>query len=75
MKTHLEKSIPLRGHKLFWGAIDKEKLGFVGKILFTCFRGKSKDQRDWEQIGGWADGIVKALKAEGLVEEVENEGS
>lgn len=72
MKTHLEKSIPLKDHKLFWGAIEKEKLGFVGKILFTCFRGKSEDKRDWEQIEGWADGIVKALKADGVVEEAEN---
>jgi menaquinone-dependent protoporphyrinogen oxidase len=62
MEKWLRKSIALRGHKLFQGMWNSEKLGVLFKCIFSCFGGKYEDRRNWDAIDEWADGIVRELR-------------
>jgi len=62
MEKWLRKSIALRGHKLFQGAWNSEKMGILFKCVFSCFGGKYEDRRNWEVIDEWADGIVREVR-------------
>ena len=52
-----------REHHVFWGALDRKKLGFMGHFI-PAVAGVDGDFRDWEEIRGWAEGIAQALVRE-----------
>ena len=66
----VRKEIPeLRGHALFKGRVEKEHLGWPGKLLFKFFPNlwKFGDFVEWEKVDAWADEVGIELK--GVVNE------
>ncbi|CZS87968.1 uncharacterized protein RCO7_00941 [Rhynchosporium graminicola] len=60
----VSKKIPVQEHKLFWGCVSKQQMVGCFNFFFTCFGLKYEDQRDWEAMDEWADGISKLLRNE-----------
>ena len=59
IEKKIRKEIPdLQGHKLFFGRIEQESLGWFMRAIFKCCISekeiKDGDQIDWEEIGTWA---------------------
>lgn len=48
-------------HKVFFGALDRSKLGFGERMLVKAVKAPDGDFRDWEAIRSWADGIAAEL--------------
>lgn len=59
----LMSSTGARGHQLFTGCIDRQRLGFGERAVMRAVGGKEGDFRDWDAIAGWASEIATALKA------------
>jgi menaquinone-dependent protoporphyrinogen oxidase len=59
----LVSSTRARGHRLFGGKLDKEKLGFGEKAVVLAFRAPEGDFRDWDEIRAWAGEIAADLTA------------
>jgi menaquinone-dependent protoporphyrinogen oxidase len=53
-----------RGHRMFFGALDHEKLGFGERMMVKAVKAPDGDFRDWDAISTWADEIGREL-AEG----------
>jgi menaquinone-dependent protoporphyrinogen oxidase len=62
------EAIHPRDHRVFFGAIDSSKFGFLHRLLnrMPANRGKALfpegDFRDWNEIDAWSTGIAQALK-------------
>jgi menaquinone-dependent protoporphyrinogen oxidase len=54
-----------RGHRLFAGRIDKQRLGFAERAVVFALRVPDGDFRDWDDIAGWAREIAMELRAPG----------
>jgi menaquinone-dependent protoporphyrinogen oxidase len=48
-------------HRVFFGALDRSKLGFGERIMVKAVKAPDGDFRDWEAIRAWADGIADEL--------------
>ncbi|MEX0754911.1 MAG: flavodoxin domain-containing protein [Actinomycetota bacterium] len=50
-----------RGHEVFFGALDREKLGFGERMLVKAVKAPEGDFRDWDAIWAWTDVISREL--------------
>lgn len=57
----LRETLDPRDHRIFFGALDKEKLGFGERMIVKAVKAPDGDFRDWDAIGAWADEIAAAL--------------
>ena len=53
------------GHRIFFGALDRSKLGFGERMIVKAVHAPDGDFRDWDAIRAWADGIAAVLRAIG----------
>jgi menaquinone-dependent protoporphyrinogen oxidase len=59
--AELAASIHAREHRVFAGSLDKRVLGLGERAIVRVVKAPSGDYRDWDTIGAWAHGIVRAL--------------
>ena len=52
-------------HRIFFGALDRSKLGFGERMLVKAVKAPDGDFRDWDAIRTWADQIAAALELDG----------
>jgi menaquinone-dependent protoporphyrinogen oxidase len=52
-------------HQIFFGALDRTKLGFGERMMVKAVKAPDGDFRDWEAIRAWADQIAAALELGG----------
>jgi menaquinone-dependent protoporphyrinogen oxidase len=50
-------------HRVFFGALDRSKLGFGERMMIKAVKAPEGDFRDWGAIHAWADGIADELGA------------
>jgi menaquinone-dependent protoporphyrinogen oxidase len=50
-------------YRIFGGKLDRGHLGLAERILVTVIRAGEEDDRDWDDVASWADGIAQALRA------------
>ncbi len=64
----LFEAVHPRDHRVFFGALDSDKLGFAERVIHALPAGKELlrdgDFRDWDEIESWADGISHDLLSE-----------
>jgi menaquinone-dependent protoporphyrinogen oxidase len=60
----LTKNLHPREHRIFFGALDKSKLGFGERMMVKAVKAPDGDFRDWDAIRGWADDIATSLADE-----------
>ena len=51
-----------REHRVFFGALDREKLSFSERMIVKAVKAPDGDFRDWDAINGWADEIADELR-------------
>jgi menaquinone-dependent protoporphyrinogen oxidase len=51
------------GHRVFYGALDRDKLGFAERMIVKAVKAPEGDFRDWEAIRSWADTISAELRS------------
>lgn len=52
-----------RGHVMFPGRLDKDRLGFAERAVVTAMRAPVGDFRDWAAVRAWSEGIAQELSA------------
>lgn len=52
-----------RGHRIFAGRIDRDRLGFAERAIVRALRAPEGDFRDWDAIDAFANEIAVALTA------------
>ncbi len=57
----LRETLQPKDHRVFFGALDKEKLGFGERMIAKAVKAPDGDFRDWDEIGAWAEGIAAEL--------------
>lgn len=63
------QSVKPRDHRVFFGAMDASKLGFLHRLIYKLPANRNNailpegDFRDWANIDAWAGNIAEALKA------------
>jgi len=60
----LTETLRPRAHRMFFGALDRSKLGFGERMMVKAVKAPDGDFRDWNAISAWADEIGREL-AEG----------
>lgn len=50
-------------HRIFFGALDRSKLGFGERMIVKAVKAPDGDFRDWDEIRAWADAIASDLAA------------
>lgn len=50
-------------HRLFFGALDRSKLGFAERMIVKAVKAQDGDFREWDEIRAWADAIAGDLAA------------
>ena len=48
-------------HRVFFGVLDREALGFAERMIVKAVKAPEGDFRDWEAIAAWADAIASRL--------------
>lgn len=48
-------------HRMFFGALDRSKLGFGERMMVKAVKAPEGDFRDWDEIRSWADDIAREL--------------
>jgi menaquinone-dependent protoporphyrinogen oxidase len=48
-------------HRMFFGALDRSKLGFGERMIVKAVKAPDGDFRDWDAIRDWAEGIAREL--------------
>jgi menaquinone-dependent protoporphyrinogen oxidase len=51
-------------HRVFFGALDRSKLGFGERMMVKAVKAPDGDFRDWDAIRSWADAIAEGIEAE-----------
>jgi menaquinone-dependent protoporphyrinogen oxidase len=51
-------------HRMFFGALDRSKLGFGERMMVKAVKAPEGDFRDWDAIREWADAIARELEAD-----------
>jgi menaquinone-dependent protoporphyrinogen oxidase len=57
----LRNRIRPREHRVFFGALDPDKLGFGERMVMKAVRAPTGDFRNWEDIHDWTEGIATSL--------------
>lgn len=59
----LRAVITPRDHRVFFGALDRKKMGFADRMIASmpAFPGAEGDFRDWQDIETWAASIAETL--------------
>ena len=57
----IAKTLAARDHRVFRGKLDKSGLSIAERAAVRIAKAPSEDQRDWEAIRIWADGISAAV--------------
>jgi menaquinone-dependent protoporphyrinogen oxidase len=57
----LTERLSPKDHKVFFGALDREKLSFPERMIVKAVKAPEGDYRDWDAIAAWADEIADAL--------------
>jgi menaquinone-dependent protoporphyrinogen oxidase len=50
-------------YRLFPGRVERDRLGRAEHLVVSAIRIGDEDDRDWDQITSWADGISQSLRA------------
>ena len=50
-----------RDHRLFFGVLDRDKLGFGERLMVKAVKAPEGDFRNWDDIRAWADTIALEL--------------
>ena len=50
-----------RDHRVFFGALDRSKLGLAERMMVKAVKAPEGDFRDWDEIRGWTNGILRHL--------------
>lgn len=50
-----------KDHRLFFGVLDRDKLGFGERMMVKAVKAPEGDFRNWEDIRAWADTIAMEL--------------
>jgi menaquinone-dependent protoporphyrinogen oxidase len=50
-----------RDHRLFYGALTRDALGFCERIAVKAVKAPEGDFRDWDEIRAWAAAIAGEL--------------
>ncbi|HVD69716.1 MAG TPA: flavodoxin domain-containing protein [Actinomycetota bacterium] len=58
----LRQLLDPREHRVFFGALDREKLSFSERMIVKAVKAPDGDFRDWDAINGWADEIADELR-------------
>jgi len=61
----LRESLRPRDHRIFFGALDRDKLGFGERMIVKAVKAPDGDFRDWDRIHAWADEIAAELGSVG----------
>lgn len=51
-----------KGHRVFFGALDRDALGFAERMMVKAVKAPEGDFRDWDAIWAWADEIASELE-------------
>jgi menaquinone-dependent protoporphyrinogen oxidase len=54
-------------HRHFGGRLDRSRLNTVERILIDRIQAQDSDERDWDEIRGWAHVIATSLRATQVV--------
>jgi menaquinone-dependent protoporphyrinogen oxidase len=57
----LTTALAPKDHRIFFGALDREQLGFGERMLVKAVKAPDGDFRDWDDIRTWADEIAGQL--------------
>ena len=57
----LREKLRPRDHRLFFGALDRDKLGFGERMMVKAVKAPEGDFRNWDEIRAWSDGIATEL--------------
>jgi len=57
----LREALRPRNHRLFFGVLDREKLGFGERMMVKAVKAPEGDFRNWDDIRNWADAIADEL--------------
>lgn len=57
----LREALSPRDHRIFFGALDRDKLGFGERMIVKAVKAPDGDFRDWDAIRDWADRIAPEL--------------
>lgn len=60
--TEFREAVHPRGHQLFFGALDHDKLSFPERMVVRAVRAPEGDYRDWPAIDAWAEQIASDLE-------------
>lgn len=50
-------------YRIFAGRLDRRSLGLTERAVVAVMRARDEDDRDWEDITSWSDGIATTLRA------------
>lgn len=56
------EAIDPRDHHLFAGALERDHIPLIGRLIWRAMGGHYGDFRDWEEIDAWAEGIARHLE-------------
>jgi menaquinone-dependent protoporphyrinogen oxidase len=48
-------------HRVFFGALERDQLGFAERMIVKAVKAPDGDFRDWDAIAAWADAIAVRL--------------
>lgn len=57
----LTETLSPKEHRVFFGALDKGKLGFGERMIVKAVKAPDGDFRDWDRIREWAEQIASEL--------------
>jgi menaquinone-dependent protoporphyrinogen oxidase len=69
--AELREMLGPRDHRLFYGALARDSLGFGERMVVKAVKAPEGDFRDWDEIRGWAATIAGELAREATSGEVD----
>ncbi len=60
-KAEFQETIGPRDHRVFFGALDHNRLSFTERMMAKAVRAPEGDYRDWPAIEAWAESIARDL--------------
>ncbi|WP_406728551.1 flavodoxin domain-containing protein [Streptomyces sp. GD-15H] len=64
IEEDLPSDLRYRGHHLFSGVVEPDRLPRAGRLMFRLMGGRFGDFRDGEAVDGWTTGIAGELRAD-----------
>jgi menaquinone-dependent protoporphyrinogen oxidase len=61
-KAEFQETIKPRDHRVFFGALDHNRLSFTERMMAKAVRAPEGDYRNWEAIDAWAESIARDLR-------------